>query len=216
MTNSDVNEWRSAEHALEYLRRADTIPHRAEGEGVLLELVPSEPKRILDLGSGSGRLLALVKAAHPQAQCVALDFSSTMLEALQHNFGNDSSVSIVEHDFADKLPKLGNFDCIISSFAIHHVAHDRKRELYAEVFEMLTATGVFCNLEHVCSSSARAHAEFLAKLGITPEQEDPSNKLLDAHTQLCWMKEIGFSDVDCYWKWREFALLAGRKPGGTR
>jgi tRNA (cmo5U34)-methyltransferase len=47
---------------------------------------------------------------------------------------------------------------------------------------------------------------------ITPETEDSSNRLLDLHTQLEWLKTIGFIDVDCYWKWLEFALLIGVKP----
>ena len=71
---ADVNLWSSAEHALEYLRRADFIAHRVEGEATLLEFIPPNARRILDLGSGGGRLLALVKAARPEAQFVAMDF----------------------------------------------------------------------------------------------------------------------------------------------
>jgi SAM-dependent methyltransferase len=209
---SDVNLWPSAEHALDYLKRADSIPHRVEGESTLLEFVPLKAKRILDLGSGGGRLIALVKAARPGAQFVGLDFSPTMLETLRKLFAADSSVTIVSHDFDNRLPRMEPFDVVISSFAIHHVSHERKRALYREIFEMLGPGGVFCNLEHVSSPSPRLHAAFLEAISVSLAEEDPSNKLLDFETQLEWLREIGFVDVDCHWKWRELALLAGVKP----
>jgi SAM-dependent methyltransferase len=209
-TAPDVNLWSSAEHASDYLRRADSIPHRAEGEATLLEFLPAEASRILDLGSGGGRLLGLVKAARPRARFVALDFSPTMLETLRNRYAGEAGVTVVAHNFESTLPAMGRFDAIISSFAIHHVSHERKRALYREIFEALAPGGVFCNLEHVASPTASLHTGFLQAISCV--EEDPSNKLLDLETQLAWLREIGFADVDCHWKWRELAVFAGIKP----
>jgi cyclopropane fatty-acyl-phospholipid synthase-like methyltransferase len=209
---ADVNLWSSPEHALDYLRRADTIPHRVEGEATLLEFVPPRAKRILDLGSGAGRLLGLVKSACPGAKFVAVDFSPTMIQKLREQFGADSAVSIVSHDLTDPMLPLGKFDAVVSSFAIHHLHHKRKRTLYEEIFRLMEPNGVFCNLEHVSSPTTLLHEQFLAKLQTAPQDEDPSNKLLDLETQLGWLRKIGFTDVDCHWKWRELALFGGSKP----
>src|SRR5687768_14833960 len=92
---SNVNEWASPAHALAYLARADGIPHRTEGEAVVLELLPARVGRVLDLGCGDGRLLALVRLAHPEADGVALDFSPAMIQAADARFAGDPRVSIV-------------------------------------------------------------------------------------------------------------------------
>ena len=205
-----VNLWTETDHALDYLGRADSITHRTEGESSLLEFIPPTTRRILDLGTGDGRLLALVKGEHPHTEAIAIDFSPTMLEAAKKRFAADPSVAVLTHNLDNPLPDLGKFDAVISSFAIHHVVHERKRALYAEIHGLLNAGGVFCNLEHVASPTPRLHEEFLHGIGFTVETEDPSNKLLDVETQLHWLREIGFVDVDCHWKWRELALLAGR------
>jgi tRNA (cmo5U34)-methyltransferase len=207
-----INLWTSSEHALDYLSRADSIPHRTEGESTLLEFSPSTVSRILDLGTGDGRLLALVKLDHPRATAVAVDFSPAMLEAAKKRFEDAPSVKVIAHNLDSPLPELGKFDAVISSFAIHHVSHERKRDLYVEIYGALNPGGVFCNLEHVSSPTPELHDQFLNLIGTTRETEDPSNKLLEMETQLAWLREIGFADVDCHWKWRELALLSGRKP----
>jgi ubiquinone/menaquinone biosynthesis C-methylase UbiE len=206
-----VNLWTSNDHAREYLERADSISHRNEGESALLEFIPRTTRCVLDLGTGDGRLLSLVRHEFPDTEAVALDFSPAMLEAAGKRFASESSVSVIAHNLDEPLPALGKFDAVISSFAIHHLMHERKRALYAEIYALLNPGGVFCNLEHVASPTARLHQEFLERIGFTVETEDPSNKLLDVETQLGWLREIGFVDVDCGWKWRELALIAGRR-----
>lgn len=62
------------------------------------------------------------------------------------------------------------------------------------------------------SSTHRLHLAFFTAIGEPIEHEDPSDRLLDAHMQLEWLREIDFDDVDCYWKWLEMALLVGIKP----
>ena len=212
----DVNLWTSNEHARDYLERADSISHRGEGESALLEFIPRGTRCILDLGTGDGRLLALVREdlvrrENPETEAVAVDFSPTMLEAVRKRFADAASVRVVEHNLDGPLPALGKFDAVISSFAIHHLVDERKRALYTEIYGLLNSGGVFCNLEHVASPTPRLHQEFLECIGFTVETEDPSNKLLDVETQLGWLRKIGFVDVDCAWKWRELALLVGRK-----
>lgn len=204
-----VNLWQSAEHVRDYIERADLISHRGEGEAALQEFIPAATRRILDLGTGDGRLLALARSAHPETEAVAVDFSPAMLDSARKRFAGNSRVSVVDHNMDSSLPSLGSFDAVISSFAIHHLVHERKRALYQEVFGILNPGGVFCNLEHVSSPSERLHEEFLLRIGFTLDTEDPSNKLLDMETQLGWLREIGFADVDCQWKWRELALLVG-------
>jgi SAM-dependent methyltransferase len=208
-TNDPVNLWTSSEHVEAYLRHADQISHRNEGELALLEFIPAGTGRILDLGTGDGRLLALVRQMHPETEAVAVDFSPAMLEAVRRRFAMDSRVRVLEHNMDFPLPALGTFDAVISSFAIHHLVHHRKRALYQEIYHLLARGGVFCNLEHVASPTQRLHEEFLHRIGFTVETEDPSNKLLDVEAQVRWLREIGFTDVDCQWKWRELALLSG-------
>lgn len=205
------SEWAIPERVRCYLDRADGFPHRAEGERVLLEQVPHNARRVLDLGTGDGRLLALLKHDRPEVVGVGLDFSEVMLEEARKRFAGDERVELVQHDLSEPLPELGRFDAVISSFAIHHLEHERKRSLYGEVFDLLESGGVFANFEHVASPTHRLHLAFFEAIGEPIEDEDPSDRLLDVHTQLEWLRALGFDDVDCYWKWREMALLIGVK-----
>jgi SAM-dependent methyltransferase len=204
-----VHDWH-AEHKVEdYRSRADSIPHRLEGEASLLELLPERVERVIDLGCGDGRLLALVRDARPGAAGVAVDFSPPMLARLRERFESVADVEVVDHDLSRPLPELGSFDLVVSSFAIHHLEPSRQRELYGEILGVLEPGGLFCHLEHVSSPTPALHQEFLDLLGVP---EDPANLLVSVETHLAWLRELGFADADCLWKWRELALLFGVRP----
>ncbi len=113
--SKSINLWTSADHACDYLERADSISHRGEGESALLEFIPATTRRILDLGTGDGRLLALVRTelvreeavrhGRPHAEAVAVDFSPAMLDAVRKRFAGESSVRVVAHDMDERLAR---------------------------------------------------------------------------------------------------------------
>jgi SAM-dependent methyltransferase len=213
MTSAPVNLWTDPEWAQRYLGIRDALPHRMEGFAVLVELLPERVDRVLDLGTGDGFTLGLVRELRPEARGVGLDFSEEMLGRARARFSDDDRVEIRRHDLDEPLPAdLDGFDLITSSFAIHHVVDARKRALYGEVTGRLRPGGRFLNLEHVASPTPELHGVFLEAIGVLPEEDDPSNKLTPVETQLTWLRELGLVDVDCVWKWRELALLAGDRP----
>ena len=202
-----VNHWVDAEHARRYLAERESIPYQQQAMTVLAEFVPAEVGRVLDLGTGDGITLALVRELRPQASGVAVDFTEEMLGRARARFAGEP-VEVVRHDLDEPLPHAwGSFDLIVSSFAIHHLPDERKRALYGEVFDRLTPGGAFLNLEHVASPTPQLHDAFLAALGRGPGDDDPSNILAPVDDQLDWLRSVGFGQVDCHWKWRELALL---------
>jgi len=208
-----VNRWSEPEWARRYLGERATIPHRAEGMAALVELLPPAPQRVLDLGTGDGILMGAIRAARAGVSGIACDFSDEMLDRARARFGTAAEIEVLRHDLDDPLPAAwGEFDLVVSSFAIHHVSDSRKRALYGEVFDRLTPGGRFLNLDHVASPTEELHDEFLASIGKTRETDDPSNRLAAVEDQLAWLREVGFTQVDCHWKWLELALLAGRTP----
>jgi tRNA (cmo5U34)-methyltransferase len=87
------------------------------------------------------------------------------------------------------------------------LSHDRKRALFGEVVAVLRPGGVFANLEVVQCATPDLHEEFNRR--IDKPGGDPQDILAEVEPQLEWMRAAGLVQVDCYWRWRGFALLVG-------
>ncbi len=200
--------WSDPDSVARYLGRIDDLGPRAAGEEVLTTLLPDSPRSVLDLGCGDGRLAALVLDQRPGIQeVVAVDASPAMLGHARRRFAGDPRVAVREWDLNDPLTPLGAFDVIMAGFSIHHLEDDRKQELFGEVARQLNSGGLFANLEVVASATPELHRRFLDLIGRS--DNDPEDRLASVGDQLQWMREAGLSQVDCLWRWRGFALLAG-------
>jgi SAM-dependent methyltransferase len=195
--------------------------------------------RVLDLGAGDGVLTATLLGAFPGAEATIVDFSPPMLAAARARFANTQPpVRIFERDLGQTgwthgLVASAPFDVIVSGYAIHHLPDGRKQVLYEEVFDLLAPGGVFINMDHVASSSVRLAGMFdqamVDALTQFRRQETPDlsreaveaayanrpdrldNILASVDVQCDWLREIGFQEVDCFFKWFELALFGGFK-----
>jgi SAM-dependent methyltransferase len=199
-------EWSDPNRVAEYLSRE--IPNRDLAERMLLEALPPRVDRFLDLGTGDGRLIALVRSAHPDAEAVGLDSSQAMLDRAGERFPSaQAGTELRLHDLRNPLPLSGPFDAIVSGLAIHHLEDARKRELFAEVRSHLAAGGVFANLDLVAAPTPALHERFRRLIG-RPE-DDPADRLADLADQLDWLGAAGFAVVDCQFKWLQLTLVVG-------
>ena len=115
----------------------------------------------------------VVNASAP-AEAVALDFSPAMLDRLRSRFSQTQGITVVAHNLDEPLPaRLGTFDVVVSSFAIHHLTHERKRALYDEVYQRLRPGGVFSNLEHVARQPWRCTTSFSQGSTFDPTMRTP-------------------------------------------
>jgi SAM-dependent methyltransferase len=202
------SEWSEPGRVNDYLARE--IPYRDIAEQLLLEGLPSHLDTVLDLGTGDGRLLALVRREHPNARGIGLDVSPPMLAHARQRLANDRLVELREHDLGDPLTGLPSLDAVVSALAIHHLTDARKRSLFGEVHELLRPGGVFVNLD-LAFSTPELHERFRRAIG--REHDDPSDRLAGLSDQLGWLRDAGFERCEVPFKWLELTLfVAVRAP----
>lgn len=214
LTTSQLNsvphmsdEWSDPERVAEYLSRE--IPHRQVAEEMLLAALPERVDRFLDLGTGDGRLLALIRKRHPDAVAIGVDSSEPMLTRARERFEGEPGVDLRVHDLRLPLDALERIDAAVSGLAIHHLEDDRKRDLFGEVHALLPPGGVFANLDLVAPASSQLHERFRREIGRT--EDDPTDRLAELSDQIDWLRNTGFVEVDCHFKWLELTLVVAVK-----
>ena len=72
------------------------------------------PKRILDLGAGTGLLTYFWYRQFPESEYVLVDIADEMLNVARKRFESIKNISFKMENYIDKLPD-GSFDMVISA-----------------------------------------------------------------------------------------------------
>jgi tRNA (cmo5U34)-methyltransferase len=222
MTNATIAAF--AAHAGDYdaLRRR-LVPCFDAFYGAAVAAAGRNPKRVLDLGAGTGLLSSMLLAAHPRARLVLVDGAAPMLDRARAALGGAVEAARVQ-DLTDPLP-AGPFCAVVSALAIHHLDDAAKADLCARAFDVLAPGGVWVNAEQVAGDDGAHDAALRAghehdsrALGAT-DAEWAAAQARMAHDrcapvapQLAWLRDAGYADVRCAWRAGRFAVLTGRRP----
>lgn len=211
---------------------------------------------VLDVGAGTGNLSrqllqdrenswifssASGKQRTKTVVCL-LDASPSMLEVARAKLSDLVGIEKIE-TITGEMSKVGSslhhrkFDCIVSSYAIHHLSPEGKKQLFSDLFSLLVPGGVLVVADRISVSGivhSRMEIEYLSVMcskfsaffseagcratlsgllddalrQFAEDQDQPST----AEEQIRWMQEAGFSEVRMPWSSFACCVFSGRRP----
>jgi tRNA (cmo5U34)-methyltransferase len=206
----------------------------------ILKTNPQPIENFMDLGCGDGILAAAILGTFPTSRGVLADFSEPMLEQAREQLkGYSKQLTFLNLDYGapawvKTVEQQSPFDAIVSGYSIHHQPDLRKRSIYQDIYSLLKPGGWFVNVEHIATASqlattlfndhlidgyyaieqrkggSRTRAEMADVYLKRPDKD--ANILLSVEKQCEWLSEIGYEEVDCYFRIYELAVFAGRRP----
>ena len=181
------------------------------------------PRRVLDLGAGTGLLTSYWYRNLPAAEYALVDVAERMLEEAKMRFVGAENVSYEVHDYKESLPDM-DFDTIISALSIHHLEDDEKRNLFTRIYEKLPDGGIFVNYDQFCAETAMMNdllniywISELEHSGLSERELSRwrERRKLDREctvsSELGWLKESGFINVQCIYTNQKFSVLMAVK-----
>jgi tRNA (cmo5U34)-methyltransferase len=201
----------------------------------MAELMPfaeDDEFSFLDLGAGAGALSKAILERFPRSTAILADFSDQMMGAGAQEL----------QPFADRYRYVtfdmstGNWpavipatlDAIVSSLFVHHLPDERKRSLFAEIFERLVPGGWTINYDPVTTDDPVIESTWqrVGELGNpeltrrrlhpTPEEharwQNHIRYIISLEQLLSYLRVAGFEGIDVYFKRLEWTIYGGRRP----
>ncbi|MDD1771972.1 MAG: class I SAM-dependent methyltransferase [Methanomassiliicoccales archaeon] len=190
---------------------------------------------IMDLGCGDGVLTRRLLDVDGTISAVLVDASPEMIEKARKKLSNHERVKYVNTSFEEMIrtdARMGPFDLVISSLAIHHLTLKDKRRMFQLIYRNLGPGGHFVNIDTMLPPTESLEnwylelweewmrrrcddAQFTEGMALMNghHQVEAHHACLDTLTdQLALLKDVGFTDVDVVFKDGIYTIYCGRRP----
>lgn len=240
MAGFNKSQWAKAEITQEYRDGADVfIVERRRLLEILKSFYRhfignKSENNVLDLGCGDGIVMHELLKTDNQITATLIDGSEDMVNKAKERLKDFKNIQFVQASFQEILEKniiLQNYDFIVSSLAIHHLTMDEKTALFGTIYSHLKIDGYFLNIDVILAPSNTLEQWYLSLwkqwiserksfFGIEGDRYDDiirrykdntDNKPDTLDAQLNALRDIGFKDIDCFYKYGIFTMYGGRK-----
>lgn len=172
----------------------------------LIDRIRVKPKRILDLGCGTGSTTLMLKQAFPQAQVIGLDLSPYMLVRAEDKAKTAQLDIQWRHGDAEKTEfPDASFDLITICLLFHETPPAVTQKILNECFRLLKVGGEVLILDG--SQKTLRHLDWLNNIFEEPYIREFAAGNLDA-----WMGKAGFEAVQTDDLWLIHQVTMGVKP----
>jgi len=170
---------------------------------------------LLDLGCGTGLELERLLERYSGMQVTGVDLSHAMLERLRAKFPC-RSLKLICGSYFD-MDFGGPFDCVLSTYSLHHFSQEAKLELYRKIHAALQFEGFFVLGDYFVSTFEQQQ-ELLAESSIKNQKQGiMEGELYHFDTPLTPEMEMrllymaGFTNVQIVRQWENSCIMTARK-----
>lgn len=183
----------------------------------------AEPKRVLDLGAGTGLLSYFWYQHFPASEYVLVDIADDMLDVARKRFAGIDTVSYLVADYSEELPTQ-DFDVIVSALSIHHLENRDKEKLFERIYDKLPVGGLFVNYDQFCAGQGGMNDWFdsywesqLAGSGLTEhdialwKERRELDRECSVEEETAMLCKSGFKSVKCVYSYQKFSVIIAIK-----
>jgi len=181
-------------------------PNETVVRQALVDAIKVQPRRILDLGCGTGSTTLMLKQAFPEAEVIGLDLSPYMLVRAQHKAQSAGLEVNWRHGDAEQTKfKSDSFDLVTASLLFHETPTDVSQAILRESFRLLVAGGQVLILDG--NQKTLRQLEWLNDIFEEPYIREYATGSVDAS-----MGTAGFAAVQTQDVWWINQVTSGIKP----